>query len=214
MNWPRSKSQVRALAGWSLVLFAAACNEEPAGGTNAGGSSATSDGAAADVGTVADTGGGDGVIVDAGADCPGGAGCPCAAHGDCDLPLCIVAPEGARCARACVEACPGGQRCVLYNGGGVDGATICAPAHGLSCRPCEVDAQCRTVGAEDAACVSQGANGSFCGVACQADGDCPGEMACKDALSSAGKPVRQCVPAKGACSCSSGAVVDGAQTVC
>ena len=55
---------------------------------------------------------------------PGGAGCPCAAHGDCDLPLCIVAPEGARCARACVEACPGGQRCVLYNGGGVDGATI------------------------------------------------------------------------------------------
>ncbi|MCB9740297.1 MAG: SUMF1/EgtB/PvdO family nonheme iron enzyme [Deltaproteobacteria bacterium] len=213
--------QMQTLRLLALLLLITACGGEKPGTTaNTGAADAVDAVNAADAtaDTSADSAGdtvsSDAATSDAGLDCPGGVGCPCSSNLDCDFPICVQAAAGRVCARPCVDACPDGESCVLYAPPGSDTVSVCAPTGGLLCLPCDDDAQCRTIGAEAATCVSHGANGGFCGLPCVADPDCPQGTVCADRITRAGAATRQCVPEKAACTCSPGAVAASAKTTC
>ncbi|MCB9530706.1 MAG: pre-peptidase C-terminal domain-containing protein [Myxococcales bacterium] len=63
------------------------------------------------------------------------------------------------------------------------------------CTPCSEDDEC---GEAFDACVRLD-DGDFCALECRADRDCPDGFVCGDVRSTLGAPVRQCVPAVGAC---------------
>jgi cysteine-rich repeat protein len=89
------------------------------------------------------------------------------------------------------------------------------------CDPCKTSKDCQGLGSGDAACVAQGHSGSFCGVACKANGDCPTGYACSTITTSEGATAQQCVrlpeagdTAPGACPCSSLASATLLATAC
>ncbi len=147
-----------------------------------------------------------------GSQCPGGFGCPCSNNGDCDTSQCIETPEGNVCTQTCIETCPGGYKCV--NSGGVDGLSICVPALGNLCNPCNKNSDCTTTGHGDASCVDQGDAGAFCGIGCNNDSQCPSGYGCQEAKDVAGNDVKQCVVKTGVCSCSPAALKKEMSTVC
>ncbi len=153
--------------------------------------------------------------------CPGGPGCPCDKAIDCDIALCITTQTGKRCAQPCVETCPNGFDCKVVGSGANDKITVCVPSHLLLCNPCDTSKDCTSLGVDDAACVSYGNNGGFCGAACKVAGDCPEGYDCKPGFSVEGGPVKQCVRQPdgddvipGTCTCSDLAVSQQLSTLC
>ena len=201
------------------VVFWAACSDDPPTGGNDGtdASAALGDVGANDISAAQD------VIAseDAGLDCPGGAGCPCKGASECDNNLCLETPDGHRCARNCVDACPDdGFTCKPLTLGG-DTVTVCMPTWLRVCDPCQQTADCQSSGLSAGHCVRYGDAGSFCGANCQSNGDCPIGSRCAAVTTTEGKQLQQCVRVGkadgafyGACSCSQAAIDRGADTTC
>ncbi len=206
------------------VLFALGCSDgdESSGvlldvltpgevGTDGGG---TSDVAAADSG-VRDAMGevGDGVLPDGApqsdvseTSCPGAFGCPCEAPTDCASGYCLVGSGGSMvCTKQCADVCPTGFSCAQWTAGGTDPVYVCLPEPDALCRACDSDAECTKYGDTTATCLKdlftdllgQGR----CGTTCAGDAQCPSGYVCKTVAEAGGVPLRQCVPASGACPC-------------
>ena len=229
-----------------LVLLpgVAACGDDPAGdevSSTADAADVSADtGEALDSGTAIDTATGEDsagaldsaadkdIAVDAGpedtgpiiADCPGQPGCDCQANADCDNNLCVPHAQASKCAKTCVDSCPVGYKCAAVSSGGADTVQICVPHHDWLCDPCTDSEDCGGMGLGDAACVSYGSAGNFCGIACADDKGCPADYRCVAGTSVDGKPVKQCVRKDdkgepyGACSCSDAAVAKQLETAC
>ncbi|MSP91221.1 MAG: hypothetical protein EXR79_05400 [Myxococcales bacterium] len=161
--------------------------------------------------------------------CPGGHGCPCTDDASCTVSgHCVVlAADVSQCAAPCPEgACPAPQRCGWLEGtGGGAGAQkgtgwFCVPPSSTLCNPCGASAQCSGAGL-GAACVSYGADGWFCGVACQGDADCGEGYQCAQVERREGGSAPSCVRAPeagkagfGVCPCSEAAAAQGLATLC
>ncbi|MFT7583261.1 MAG: hypothetical protein ACI9MR_004948, partial [Myxococcota bacterium] len=122
---------------------------------------------------------------------------------DCQSGICGASAAGGVCTRLCDDDCPDGTQCVPA---GADGPSVCLADDALACQPCSADDQCNLPGSTGGACVDYGASGSFCGVACSADSDCPGDFSCNGD--------GQCVSDAESCSCNRAGILTGASTTC
>ncbi len=144
-----------------------------------------------------------GEVVDPCLDDPGAAGCGCEDGATCDSGACL---DGV-CVAWCDDegACDEGTACLQL---GEDGEAVCVPAAALFCRPCVSDDECQLPGGDSVGkCLpygADGAEGSFCGVACGGDEDCPAGAECD---------AGQCRSLE-ACVCTELFVALGAETVC
>ncbi|MBM4394789.1 MAG: hypothetical protein FJ087_03755, partial [Deltaproteobacteria bacterium] len=139
----------------------------------------------------------DGVEPDANGDalpdapqCPGGAGCPCGKNDDCVSGMCLESSDGWVCTQLCAvtESCPAGWVCVTMISG-PDVVQVCADPFARLCRPCRTDADCAGAagaGGDAARCLPRGAEGSFCGTACDGADECPEGYECLEAAAGAG----------------------------
>ena len=147
--------------------------------------------------------------------------CACRENADCASGHCLPSSAGGSvCSRTCQTDCPEGFQCRLVTLPTLDPTYLCIePALNL-CRPCTEDRECQqdALDGSGARCVRYGeAEGSFCGIPCGADADCPGGYACREAIGDAsGATVRQCVLADtdATCSCSGRAIAGSAFTTC
>ncbi len=134
---------------------------------------------------------------------PGALGCPCASAADCASGLCVPSLGGSVCAAPC-GSCPAGFVCAEVPGTG--GGFACVDPAVTLCEPCSADEQC-----PGGLCVEYGPDlGSFCGVWCGGDDDCPEGYGCEEVRPGS----HQCVAAAGDCACSTYAAQAGAWTPC
>ena len=120
-------------------------------------------------------------VEDAGSDlagpaCDPGEGCfldPCGDNGDCQSGWCVEHMGDAVCTSTCQEDCPVGWACQQVAGTDPDVVFICVSGHANLCKPCASGADCASLGGAEDVCVDYGVEGSFCGGACGADGECP-----------------------------------------
>ena len=142
-------------------------------------------------------------------------GAPCTENGDCDSTLCVQTPDGKVCTRTCVEDCPAGFECAANTTGG-DNFYMCVPRWLRLCDPCDTNEQCNESGQSGNICVGFGKAGSYCGVKCELDTDCPGgSYECSTITDGAtGKVTNQCTVKNGLCSCSKRASELGLSTTC
>jgi hypothetical protein len=132
---------------------------------------------------------------------PGEFGYECDEGLDCNIGWCIQTAEARICTRECFDSCPNGFECRLAPG--TDALRICLPKFNNLCDPCRETTDCNDPGTVGNYCLSYGANGRFCGAACNADPDCPGGYVCRNVPVGGGSEAKQCVPADGAeCKCS------------
>ena len=155
--------------------------------------------------------------------CPGASGCPCQENSNCDGGICLVGPSGDKeCVTPCVTECKAGWKCAAVPGTGGDIQTICVPKFGHLCDPCEKSSQCDALGLKDSACVEQGPQGRFCGIACVDDQGCEAGYLCQAVTSVEGAKTKQCVvkPKQGdpdpfgTCVCSALAIKQKLTTAC
>ena len=142
---------------------------------------------------------------------PGQPGAPCQKSSDCDSGFCVETASGSVCTQACFDCCPSGFACKQV-ASGADTAMACLPKLVALCRPCLLDGECEAK-SDGALCVDYGAEGHFCGGACDGDADCSAGYACKASQGSAGS-AKQCVYLGGVCPCSPKAISEGASTTC
>ncbi len=152
-------------------------------------------------------------------ECPGGPGCPCERNEECIAGFCVEAGDRYRCTRNCQteDACPRGWRCGMVGvAGGVDVLYVCVDPFARLCQPCEQDSDCVPgIGAGDRrhACIPQGREGSFCGVECTSDSDCPDDFKCAQAPGVV-PATRQCLPLSAKCECTPKFRIQGNRTRC
>jgi hypothetical protein len=145
---------------------------------------------------------------------------PCQTGADCSSGVCLTKPDGTKeCAPPCWagEACPEDWECKGIVGTGGDMVFVCLPTLVRLCRPCAYHEDCRNPGVPSKdACVSFGAEGSFCGLDCSEYGTCPAGYGCEDAQDPADRTatLKQCVPEDGTCECSAYAIENGFKTAC
>jgi hypothetical protein len=171
----------------------------------------------------------DGVKVDVAADadagtdvldgCPGFYLCPCDRNDQCYSGYCIESREQWLCSRTCQtdEGCPTGWKCSQVAGtGGADSSYVCIDPYARLCQPCKETGDCRpTVGAGNKvhACMPFGEPGSFCGIECVQDFECPEGFSCQD-TSDERDALRQCMPDAGVCECTPKFRAQGNKTEC
>ena len=118
---------------------------------------------------------------------PGSFGAACNADAECDAGHCVPTPEGFVCSKTFFEECPLDWTCAGVPGEGGDVTFLCLHKRALVGQPCRANAECNPGIASGAnACVADGDNGSFCGLACASDGQCPAGFACTE-VTGAGK---------------------------
>jgi len=142
------------------------------------------------------------------------AACPCKQNGDCISGACIDTPKGKRCAETCVSECADKEYdCKTVQVGG-DNLQICIAKFTTNGAPCDATIQCKAAGT-DGVCVSYGGAGSFCGVKCWTNDDCPGGYLCADVKDESGASLKACAKAGGATpDCSVYASENGMKTTC
>ena len=146
---------------------------------------------------------------------PGEAGYPCDKDDDCFSGFCVVTTDGRVCTVACVDECPFGWQCVQHTPSLPDPVFVCAPPFISLCRPCLVNVDCAVGGLQgDEVCVEYGADGAFCGSACQEGADCPEGYQCAAAVDVAGNEGTWCRVVEGDCPCVELFVDEGAWTKC
>ena len=153
--------------------------------------------------------------VDTGSGCEPGTGCflePCADGKDCLSGICVEHMGDNVCSDTCVEECPQGWACQQISTGGPDLQFACVSPYTHLCRPCKSSADCKSATGIEDVCVDYGAAGRFCGAPC--DGTCPFGFTCKDAETTEGSVLKQCVSDSGVCSCSKKSVALGLSTIC
>ena len=154
------------------------------------------------------------------APCPnpsdGSPGCPCTGNPDCTSGFCVNTGDGKTCTDVCVETCPQGWSCTNVTNTGSDTTYICLPLYTNLCRPCLTGADCDQEGNLGGTCLDAGdGTGKFCGGQCSDEQPCPAGYECKDFDPEGdGKPVKQCWPSSGTCTCNGKATQDEASTAC
>jgi|GEM_PF-2898815 len=133
----------------------------------------------------------------------GATGDPCAVGAQCASGLCTPTATGSVCTETCTDSCPDGFACAPADATGE--TNICWRLDAVACQPCEEDAECQVGGQTGNTCVSYGAAGSFCGLACSGDDACPDDYSCSEG---------QCVKDDGVCACNAVGVLAGATTSC
>jgi len=150
---------------------------------------------------------------------PGEFGWPCTdGHLDCLSGFCVPSDQGNVCTIVCYEECPPGWTCSLFQPTGMDPVFICLQTSTNLCRPCMTDEQCSegASGIPGSRCIEFGLfEGSFCGLLCAENKDCPDEYSCLDVETGReDETVKQCLPDSGLCECSPYAIQLGAKTAC
>jgi uncharacterized repeat protein (TIGR02543 family) len=147
--------------------------------------------------------------------------CACDDNADCASGHCVPSSDGgAICTTACDDTCPDGFDCRFVTLPVGDPTYLCVERDLNLCRPCTEDAECQrdAVDSAGARCVRySAARGSFCGLGCDTDADCPGAYACREAeVHATGDRVRQCVLAdpEADCACSGRSIAASAATDC
>ena len=212
-----SQRAAAACTLWALMLVGA-CSEDAPGsgkGQGAGGGIFDDIGGVDDSGPLFDVGGEDVAPVDVEPE-PGAFGAPCKGNGDCDSGLCIQAADGKVCTELCVETCQPGWNCAAKLANGTDQVFLCVPLFVSLCDPCNDNLQCNEEGKSGNVCISFGAAGSFCGVACdEVDPECPTGYSCQSVVDKkSGLTSHQCVRTTGLCTCSRRAVELALETTC
>ncbi len=146
---------------------------------------------------------------------PGEFLCPCKTNKDCLSNYCVESMYGKVCTQGCIDECPDGWECLQDKDSGADPYYLCIPQNVYLCRPCTESAECNSpyVSTSDF-CVPFGEDGSFCGVDCAEDGQCPTDFVCAEIELEGVGPVRQCIPKGGQCTCSQQMVAVSAKTPC
>jgi hypothetical protein len=121
----------------------------------------------------------------------------CNDNDDCPNGYCIEGPFGKVCTVSCVNLCPPGWSCQPIDLGGPDTEYICVPDYFDLCEPCIKSEDC---GAASDYCIPVGSEGTFCGLSCTADNDCPEGYGC-NGISVGNTTIKQCLPVTGSCSC-------------
>ncbi len=154
------------------------------------------------------------VPLDAGYQCEGEGGfmCPCTESADCVSGMCVAYGNGKVCSQTCSEDCPAGWVCAQDPTALPDIRMICQPRFQYLCMPCAQDSDCTRGGSGDF-CVNYGEQGSFCGTACEENGDCPGAYNCADSQVPGGT-ADQCVRNSGLCSCAKWMAGNSPATAC
>lgn len=163
----------------------------------------------------------------ASATCPGALGCACELHADCaQVGGCVETGSGKACVPYCQsgkQGCPDGTVCANLPGdlpfSDADDFAACVPKFVHLCEPCIEDADCATVGLNNAACVtdskSPGEAGWFCSVPCASDAQCPSDYTCVEAQTTDVEWGNYCRPKDNAdCGCSATAIAAGLSTTC
>jgi streptogramin lyase len=125
-------------------------------------------------------------------------GKPCEDQSGCEFGYCVEGPNGGVCTQTCIEDCPAGWTCKGVSFGEGEPQFVCVPVYWDLCSPCTDDQEC---GQDADLCIPVGGEGTFCGMICGADSDCPSGYVCTVAITSP-DVVRQCTPASGSCFCS------------
>jgi uncharacterized repeat protein (TIGR02543 family) len=147
--------------------------------------------------------------------------CSCRENADCASGFCVPSGDGGSvCTGTCESGCDGELQCLFVTLPNMDPTYLCVDPYINLCRPCTDDGECQAdaLGVSGARCIRHGDDvGSFCGVPCEADRDCPDSYACREveALES-GATLKQCVLADEAatCACSGRSVAQAAFTRC
>lgn len=141
-------------------------------------------------------------------------GCECVTPDDCISGLCIDVEYGKICSVTCTDKCPDGFSCLQVSGQR-DVMFICLPKFSKLCQPCKAHLDCQAKGAQAVSvCVDYGEEGSFCGVVCNSEIDCPNNYICKDMSLADGTPTKQCVKKDMKCQCNSLGKALGMATYC
>ncbi|MHA1741943.1 MAG: MopE-related protein [Candidatus Thorarchaeota archaeon] len=125
-------------------------------------------------------------------------GQPCNDNSDCKGGYCIEGPDGKVCTHSCVVDCPAGWICKGTTLFGSDVEFICVPMYWDLCNPCVSDEEC---GEEEDYCIVVEGEGTFCGVHCMGDDDCPEGYLCLEVEVASGGVAKQCYPATQTCVC-------------
>ena len=142
---------------------------------------------------------------------------PCDDPEDCDSEWCITTAEGQACTQFCVTECPQGWSCEQVSQTGEDLVFVCVPRYARLCDPCQGHSDCLEFDSEAGnQCIDYGPLGSFCGVRCNGDVDCPSGYSCQELPTT---EFAQCIPvdstgAPDECSCSKLATALGKSTTC
>ncbi len=145
---------------------------------------------------------------------PGKLGWPCASENDCDSDWCINSKDGKVCTEFCGE-CPQGWSCVEVPG--TDLTFVCAPNDTHLCSPCTTNEECvEYIDQAGNSCINYGEAGSFCGIKCETDENCPKGYSCQELPTT---EIPQCIPVDGngapaECQCYKLATLLGKSTTC
>ncbi len=143
---------------------------------------------------------------------PGTFGAACERGEECDSGYCVATATGFTCTQACIETCPSGYACTGVPSGTGDLSFLCLQRPALLCQPCTGDAECNIGVAGRNRCLAFGAEGSFCGVTCRGESECPDGFDCD--LSAPVDGEGQCRPTSGQCECNVLGTRLGRSTVC
>ncbi len=156
-----------------------------------------------------------------GPQCEAGSGCfldPCSQSSDCLSGWCVEHMGESVCSQTCEDECPAGWTCEQVAAALPDVVFICVSRFASLCRPCNTGTDCAGTGGTEDACISYGEEGSFCGGLCEPSGaassQCPWGFVCKQAVTTDGIQVQQCVADAGVCPCTKTSVELGLWTAC
>ncbi len=146
---------------------------------------------------------------------PGEPGAPCESGEECLSGYCIPTPDGKQCTLTCTEECPFGWVCALHEASAPDVVYLCVPSDTILCRPCKLNVDCLSAGADvGARCMVYGPEGNFCGIPCASDPDCPTDYFCAAAVDVTGADAKRCMRAEDECGCTQLFADEGAATWC
>ena len=155
------------------------------------------------------------VLPDVGPACLPGEGCfldPCDENADCQSGWCVDHLGESVCSQDCMEDCPEGWICKQVAGTDPDIVFICVSNVADLCKPCVSSEGCD--GGVQSVCLDYGDEGSFCGAACDEDGDCPWGFVCQAAMSISGVESLQCIAETGTCPCTAKSIELALSTPC
>ena len=145
----------------------------------------------------------------------GEAGWPCDSDSDCVSGFCVPTPGGDQCTIQCTEECPFGWECALHQASLPDELFICVPPNVVLCKPCNMNPDCLSGGADvGASCVAYGDTGSFCATPCSEESLCAPPYVCLEGMDATGLDVNVCVLESPDCPCLPMFADEGAWTTC
>ncbi len=147
-----------------------------------------------------------------------GFGRACTSDSQCEAEACVPHIGNTVCSQRCdpETPCPDGWTCWTPPASTPDdGRSFCVSPFWSLCRPCSANADCASLADDEpGTCVDYAGSGTFCGVDCQADADCPEGFSCDEVATRDGRVLRQCVDSRGMCECNAYVFALGEATRC